>query len=77
MSVSLSFLSLVNSTEPIVYSVWRAIIYDRLNRDAQLAYLLKIMNLVSGCVSSVVCILFAEDLMMQFLADYEYIRGSH
>jgi hypothetical protein len=47
MSVSLSSLSLVNSDEPIVYSDVRAITYDHFNRDAQLAYLRRIMNFVS------------------------------
>jgi len=76
MSVSLYslFLSLVNSDESIVYSDVRPITYGHFNRDAQLAYLCRILNLVSRA-HVVVSILFAEDLSMQFLPDY--IRGSH
>ena len=76
VSVSLSSLSIVNSDETIVYSHARAITYDHFNRDVQLAYLWRILNLVSLALSSVfVSVLFAEDLSMRFLTDY--IRGSH
>jgi hypothetical protein len=57
MSVSLPSLSLVNSDAPIVYSDIRAITYDHFNRDAKLAYLLRILNLVS-CACQALLYLF-------------------
>ena len=65
LPVSLSSPSLVNCGEPAVFNDIRAIIYDHYNRDAELAYLLRILNIGLGCVSSVVVsVLFADDVSM-------------
>ena len=55
--VSLSSLSLVNGDEHVVYSDVRAITYDYFNRDAHLAYLWRILNLVS-CACQTLLYLF-------------------